>query len=186
MSRIGKMPIKITEGVNVSISGQDIAVESSGKKLEYKIPDGIKVRIEEGQIIINRENDSIKLRSLHGLTRTLIYNMVTGVKEGFSKKLEIIGRGKKAKVQGKSLILEVGFSHSVDFQLPEGIQAKVEKNIIEISGIDKQKVGEVSAEIRDIQPPEPYKGSGIRYKGEKVRKKAGKTAIGGSFTGTAK
>lgn len=182
------MPIKIPDGVNVNISGQEITVECSEKKLNLKIPEGLKVDAVDGQILIlvDGENDSIRCRGLHGLNRTLINNMVIGVKEGFKKNLEIVGRGKKAKLQGKNLVLEIGFSHPVNFQIPDGIEAKVEKNMIEISGIDKQKVGQVSAEIRDIQPPEPYKGSGIKYEGERVRKKAGKTAVGSGFAGGGK
>lgn len=186
MSRVGKMPIKIPDGVNVNISGQEIMVECSGKKLVYKIHEGVKAGVEDGQIIVVREDNSIKNRELHGLNRTLINNMVIGVKEGFKKNLELVGRGKKAKVQGKSLILEIGLSHAVNFQIPDGIEVKVEKNIIEISGTGKQEVGQVSAEIRAFQPPEPYKGSGIRYEGERVRKKAGKTAIGSGFAGAGK
>ncbi len=186
MSRIGKMPIDILAGVNVNITGQQVNVECSGKKNSFMVPDGINIKKNENQIIVERESDAIKLRGLHGLTRVLINNMVIGVKDGFSKKLEMVGRGKKAKVQEKILVLDIGLSHSINFNLPDGIEAKVERTIIEISGIDKQKVGEVAAEIRDLQPPEPYKGSGIRYHGERVRKKAGKSAVGGGFSGAGK
>ncbi|MFH1414902.1 MAG: 50S ribosomal protein L6 [Elusimicrobiota bacterium] len=180
------MPINIPDGVNVDISGQDITVESSGKKLTHKLHDGITLTNNAGRLMVGIDTDTVKLRGLHGLSRTLINNMVIGVKDGFKKRLEIIGRGKKANVQGKSIILELGFSHPVDFHLPEGIEVNVAKNIIEITGIDKQKVGEVAAELRDLQSPEPYKGAGIRYEGEVIKKKAGKTAIGGGFTGSGK
>jgi large subunit ribosomal protein L6 len=186
MSRVGKMPIKILDGVKVNIAGKDITAECSGKKLQYVIPEGIGVKVENDQIIVEREDEDLKTRGLHGLCRTLISNMITGVKEGFTKKLDIVGRGKRAAVKGKVLTLELGLSHPVDFNIPEGIEIKVEKNILEVQGIDKQKVGEVSAEIRDLQPPEPYKGAGIRYEGEVVKKKAGKSAVGGGFTGGGK
>jgi len=186
MSRVGKRQIKVPSGVKVNISGREVVVENSGKKLSYEVPEGISARLDDGIIEVARREDTRNLRSLHGMARTIIANMITGVTEGFRKNLELVGRGKRASVQGKKLVLELGFSHPVDFPLPRDIEAKVEKNVIEISGIDKQQVGEVAAEIRDIQPPEPYKGAGIRYQGEHVKKKAGKTAVGGGFTGTGK
>lgn len=180
------MPIQIPDGVTVKIVDTEITAESSGKRLSYRIPQGIIVRVDGSQVILEREQDTPRSRSLQGLSRTLINNMVIGVKEGFKKRLELVGRGKRAKVEGKALVLEIGLSHPVRFELPPDIQVKVEKNIIELSGIDKQKVGEAAAEIRDIQSPEPYKGAGIRYEGEYIRKKAGKSAVGGGFTGTGK
>jgi large subunit ribosomal protein L6 len=186
MSRVGKLPIKILDGVNVNVSGNTIKVECSGKKLEYQVPELINVRIDNGEIIVERTDESVKARAFQGLVRALINNMVIGVKEGFKKNLEMVGRGKKAKVQGKKLILDIGFSHSYEFDIPDGIEIKVEKTVMEVAGIDKQKVGEVAAEIRDIQPPEPYKGAGIRYQNEVVKKKAGKSAVGGGFTGGGK
>lgn len=180
------MPIEIPDGIDVNISGSEVSVESSGKKLIHRIPIGIKATMNDNRLIIKRENNSRKVRSQHGLTRTLLYNMVAGIKTGFKKRLEIRGRGKKGKVQGKNFILELGFSHPVNFHIPGDIEIKIEKNIIEVSGISKQKVGQVAAEIRHIQPPEPYKGAGIRYDGEVVKKKTGKTAVGGGFTGTGK
>ncbi|MGM0568013.1 MAG: 50S ribosomal protein L6, partial [Elusimicrobiota bacterium] len=160
--------------------------ENSGKKLSHTIPQGIEVRREENRIIVERKAETSRLRGLHGLTRSLINNMIVGVDSGFKKRLQIVGRGKRAKVQGNKIVLDLGFSHSVNYVLPKGVEASVEKNIIQISGFDKQKVGETAAEIRDIQPPEPYKGAGIRYEGERIRKKAGKSAIGGGFTGAGK
>jgi len=180
------MPIQVPAGVTLNMSGSVMTVENSGKKLQHSIPEGIQVKIEDSQIIVTRADESERCRSLHGLTRTLINNMVIGVKEGFTKNLEMVGRGKRGKIQGKTLTLELGFSHPVDFPVPEGIEIQVEKNSLRVSGINKQQVGEVAAEIRSIQPPEPYKGAGIRYANERVRKKAGKSAIGGGFTGAGK
>ncbi|MFC2062116.1 50S ribosomal protein L6 [Elusimicrobiota bacterium] len=186
MSRVGKVPIAIPDGVKLNISGKDVSIELSGNKLNHIIPAGITALVEENNLIVTREDDSVRSRSLHGLTRTILCNMIIGLKDGFKKRLEMRGRGKKAKVQGKNLVLELGFSHPADYKIPEGVEIKIEGNIIEITGIDKQKVGEVAAEIRELQPPEPYKGSGIRYEGELVRKKAGKSAVGGGFTGSGK
>ncbi len=184
MSRVGKKIIEVFPGMNVNVTGQNITVEKSSKKLDYTVPDGISVKFNENKIVVSSSND--KLKPLHGLARTIIYNMVLGIHEGFKKSLQIVGRGKKAKVQGTKLILDIGFSHSAVYEIPNGIEIKVEKNIIEISGIDKQKVGEVASEIRAIQPPEPYKGAGIRYKDENIKKKAGKSAVGGGFSGAGK
>lgn len=186
MSRVGKYPIEIPSGVTVAISNGIISVESSGKKLQYEIPGLISVIQEENMIVVTRNDESKEARSLHGLVRTLINNMVTGVSKGFVKSLEIVGRGKRAKVQGKIIKLDLGYSHSIDFDIPEGIEINVEKNVIEVKGIDKQLVGQVAANLRDLQPPEPYKGAGIRYLGEVIRKKAGKSAVGGGFTGAGK
>jgi len=186
MSRVGKNPVQIPEGVEVKLEGRILKASSSGKELEYEIPEGISVSVEDKLIILKRDNDTKQGRSLQGLSRSLISNMVTGLKDGFTRKLEMVGRGKRAKVQGKTLVLEIGFSHPVEFPLPEGIEAKVERNIIELSGYDKHVLGQTAANIRRIQPPEPYKGSGIRYQDEHVKKKAGKAAIGGGFTGAGK
>ncbi len=171
-------------GVKVSLDSNMVRVEAGSKKLEHTVPGGLSVELEEGKVKVRRDDDSRRLLALHGLTRSLISNMITGVSTGFKKRLQIVGRGKKAKVQGKKMVLELGFSHPVEYELPEGIEAAVEKNIISIEGYDKQKVGETAAKIRGIQPPEPYKGSGIRYENERVRKKAGKSAVGGGFTGS--
>jgi large subunit ribosomal protein L6 len=185
MSRVGKEPIKIPEGVKVTLEKDQVKAEKKGKGSAVNIPDGISVEVKDSEIKITRKNDSGKLRSMHGLTRSLLANLVNGLDKTFSKELQIVGRGKRAKSQGNILQLELGFSHSVKFPIPEDIQIEVlENNIIKVSGFDKQQVGEVAAEIRDLQPPEPYKGAGIRYKDERVRKKAGKTAIGGGFTGS--
>ncbi|MBN2407953.1 MAG: 50S ribosomal protein L6 [Elusimicrobia bacterium] len=186
MSRVGKKPITVPDGIKVSIAGGEITVEGSGKKLAYVLPDGISAIQKEKDLILERKNDSPRMRSLHGLSRSLINNMIYGISKGFSKSLEMVGRGKRAKVQGKNLILELGFSHPVNFSIPDGIDIKVDKNIIEISGYEKSVVGQLAANIRGLQPPEPYKGSGIRYKDEVVKKKAGKAAVGGGFTGAGK
>ncbi|MGM0441115.1 MAG: 50S ribosomal protein L6 [Elusimicrobiota bacterium] len=186
MSRVGKKPVDIPDKVEVKIEGKKITVESSGEKNTVDLPELISGKVEDGQIILVRENESKKARSLHGLFRTLVANAIQGLTEGFIKRLELVGRGKRAKVQKKNIVLELGFSHPVKFDIPENIEVKLDeedKNIIIISGKDKQQVGQVAADIRDIQPPEPYKGAGIRYEDEYVRKKAGKTAIGGGFTG---
>ncbi len=183
MSRVGKRPINVPDSVKITLNPDEITVESSGKVLKHNIPSDVEVSFEEGVISVTRKNNTPRIRGLHGLTTTLISNMVEGVSKGFKRRLKIVGRGKRAKVQGNKMVLELGFSHPIEYILPEGVEAAVEKDIIEITGYDKQKVGETAAEIRDFQPPEPYKGSGIRYEDEKVRKKAGKAAIGGGFAG---
>ncbi len=189
MSRVGKEPIKIPVGVKVNVGKaadkNQVRAEKSGQKGSVNIPEGIKVEVKESQIQVIRDNNSGKLKSLHGLIRSLLANLVNGLDKAFSKELQIVGRGKRAKLKGNILELELGFSHSIKFPIPEDIEIEMpENNIIKVSGFDKQQVGEVAAEIRDLQPPEPYKGAGIRYKDERVRKKAGKTAIGGGFTGS--
>ncbi len=183
MSRVGKRPIKVPDNVKVTLGSDMITVESSGKTLKHNIPLEIEVSFEEGVISVTRKSNEPRIRGLHGLTTSLISNMVEGVSKGFKKRLKIVGRGKRAKLQGSKIVFELGFSHPIEYVLPEGVEAAIEKDIIEITGYDKQKVGETAAEIRGFQPPEPYKGSGIRYEDEKVRKKAGKSAIGGGFTG---
>lgn len=176
MSRIGKKPIQIPKNVKVNINGGIISVEGPKGKLTYEINPDIKVEIKDGQINVSRNSNEKLTMALHGLTRTLINNMIIGTTEGFQKELEIVGVGFRAQVSGKKLIMQLGFSHPVEFHIPEGIVIETPKPIqIIVKGIDKQKVGEVAAEIRAIYPPEPYKGKGIRYVGEYVRKKVGKT-----------
>ena len=178
MSRIGKKPINIDSKVKVKIDKYVTYVEGPKGKLEFPTPEGITVEVSESQIEVKRESDEKKFRALHGLTRSLINNMVIGVTEGFEKELEIIGVGYKAQVQDNKLSLQIGKSHPVEYPVPEGISIETPKpTIIIVKGIDKQFVGEVAAEIRAYYPPEPYKGKGIRYKGEYVRKKAGKAGI---------
>ncbi len=176
MSRVGKNPIPIPDGVKVDICEGRITVEGPKGKAEKVFHPRMKVEAKDGQIWVRRSTDSKMDRSLHGLTRTLIANMVVGVTQGYTKELEIRGVGYRAQLKGKSLELLLGFSSPVDFSLPDEIKVEVPKPTqIIVRGIDKQVVGEVSAEIRAILKPEPYKGKGIRYKGEYVRRKAGKT-----------
>ncbi|MDD4074639.1 MAG: 50S ribosomal protein L6 [Eubacteriales bacterium] len=178
MSRIGKLPISIPSGVTITV-GDDNAVTVKGPKgeLSEKLSPEMELTVEDGVLTVKRPSDDKRHRALHGLTRTLINNMVVGVTNGFSKKLEIVGVGYRAQMQGTTLIVNVGYSHPVEFPAPEGISFEVPApNQIIIKGIDKQQVGQVAADIRVTRKPEPYKGKGIRYEGEFVRHKEGKTA----------
>jgi len=178
MSRVGKKPILIPKNVKVSITGNTVLVEGPKGKLTLGSHPNITVEAKADQIIVSRRSDDKSDKALHGLTRTLISNMVVGTTSGYQKELEIQGVGFRAQVSGKKLLMQLGFSHPVDFPIPEGIVIEAPKPTqIIIKGIDKQKVGETAAEIRAIFPPEPYKGKGIRYLGEYVRKKVGK-AVG--------
>jgi len=168
------MPIPVPSGVQVDLDGPEVRVTGPKGKLSYTVPDGISVRREESQLLVERESDQRQHRSLHGLARTLINNAVVGVSQGFEKKLEIIGTGYRATAAGTNLNILVGFSHPVVVRPPEGIQLGMDGPRVVVSGIDKQLVGETAAKIRRIRPPEPYKGKGIRYEGEYVRRKAGK------------
>lgn len=175
MSRIGRLPIQIPAGVEVKIDGADVAVKGPKGELALTIASPIEASVEEGQVLVTRPNDERESRSLHGLTRTLIFNNIVGVTEGYKKSLEVVGTGYRVQAKGNSLEFALGFSHPVSFDAPEGITFAVEgQNKITVSGISKQQVGEVAANIRKIRPPEPYKGKGIRYEGEHVRRKAGK------------
>lgn len=180
MSRIGKNPIDIPNGVTVTISSENLVTVKGGKgELKVQIHPRIKLEQKENQVVVTRQSDEKTDRSLHGLSRTLIANACEGVSQGFTKELEIRGVGYKAQVQGKKIVLNLGFSHPIDYTMPEGITAdmpKDKKNTIVISGINKQLVGQTAAEIRSFRKPEPYKGKGIRYVGEYVAIKAGKTA----------
>src|SRR5919108_2460737 len=179
MSRIGKQPIEIPSGVDVAIDGSRVTVKGPRGSLEQSFHREINILQEDGTIRVERPDDDGFHRSLHGLTRTLLANMVEGVTKGFEKRLEIVGVGYRATLRGKALELSVGFSHTVTVEAPEGIEFEVPApNRITIRGNDKQAVGEVAANIRKIRKPEPYKGKGIRYEGEYVRKKAGKAAKG--------
>ena len=176
MSRVGRRPIDVPSGVKVEISGSTVKVEGKGKKLEHVIPEGYKAELKDNKLEITRPSDSSEHRALHGTTRSLIQNMIIGLTDGFEKKLQIQGVGYKAQVKGKNLVLDIGFSHSVNYTPPEGITIETTSPTeIVVKGIDKQQVGEVAAEIRDFYPPEPYKGKGIRYEGEYVRQKQGKS-----------
>jgi len=179
MSRVGKVPVKISDGINVEIKKNEILISGKGGKLNFVIPENIKVKVDQNEIIISRKDDNKETRSLHGTVRSIIANMTTGVSEGFQKKLEIIGVGYRVQIQGKKIILNLGFSHPVEIDIPEGILVSLDeknKNIIIISGIDKQKVGQFAANVKKWRKPEPYKGKGIRYSGEFIARKAGKTA----------
>ena len=185
MSRIGKKPIDLPERVKVSIENGEVTVEGPKGKLSQGIPGGIDVTVADSQIIITRSSEQRRIRALHGLTRALIANMVTGVTAGFSKTLRIAGLGYKAEFQGGKLSLQLNHSHPIIYEVPDGIDIAIERpetiqNQPEIplivSGIDRQQVGQVAANIRDFQKPEPYKGKGIKYLGEHIRRKAGKAA----------
>ena len=176
MSRIGKRPIPIPKKVEIKIDGQHIAVKGPKGELERVLPTKILLEQSEEIILVKREDDSRLARQRHGLCRTLVSNMVEGVSSGFQKRLQIQGVGYRAQAQGSKLTLNVGYSKPVEMQMPKGIEVKVESNTqVTVSGIDKEIVGNVAAKIRAVRPPEPYKGKGIRYFGEIVRRKAGKT-----------
>jgi large subunit ribosomal protein L6 len=177
MSRIGKSPIEVPAGVSVSISPGRVMVNGPLGELTQEIPRRIAVEQKDGELVVTRPTERGEDRALHGLTRSLVANMVEGVTKGFQKTLEIQGVGYRAALRGTDLELSVGFSHPVHFKAPDGISFEVPApNSILVKGIDKQKVGQVAAEIRSIRPPEPYKGKGIRYEGEYVRRKVGKRA----------
>lgn len=176
MSRIGKQPIKIPEGIQVAIAKGKVLVTGPKGTLNFKPRREVKVKKEDNQLVVERVGNSKLARSLHGLTRALVANMVIGVTEGFKKALELVGVGFRAALEGESLVLKLGFSHPVKITPPSGIKFEVAKNKIVVSGIDKQAVGEIAAQIRKIRPPDPYKGKGIKYEGEKIRKKPGKAA----------
>jgi large subunit ribosomal protein L6 len=170
------MPIVVPKEVKISCDASTVEVTGPKGHLLHLLPQGITVSMDESKLLVQRPNDQRTSRSLQGLTRSLIANMVTGVTQGFEKKLEIVGVGFRADVEGKALKLSLGFSHPVSFPLPEGIRAEIEKQtLITLKGVDRQQVGTVAAKLRSIKPPEPYKGKGIRYSGERIRKKVGKT-----------
>jgi len=174
MSRIGRMPVPVPAGVTVEAADGNLNVSGPKGRLSQAIPSGVSVRRDGEALLVERATDSRTDRSLHGLTRTLINNMVLGVTQGFEKRLEIIGTGYRAQAAGGGLSISVGYSHPVVFNPPEGISLNMDGPRVVVSGIDKQAVGEIAAQIRRIRPPEPYKGKGIRYMGETVRRKAGK------------
>ncbi len=176
MSRVGKKPIKLEEGVTCAKEGHRVLVKGPKGELSLLIGPAFDLEFKDNEIIVKKIKKTPEFEKFFGLTRTLIFNMVHGVKEGFEKRLEIHGVGYRASMKDKTLVLKVGFSHPVEIIPPEGTEIKVEKNTIIISGIDKQVVGEVAAKIRSIRKPEPYKGKGIKYVGEKIKRKAGKAA----------
>jgi large subunit ribosomal protein L6 len=175
MSRIGKLPVKIPSGVTVAIEKDKVAVQGTKGSLEQFLLDGIILKQDDDSIVVTRQSDEPKLRAKHGLMRSLVQNMVTGVSDGFEKKLELNGVGYRVALSGQDLKFNIGKSHEVMYAIPTGITAKVEQNIITISGIDKQQVGQVAAEIRALKKPEPYKGKGIKYVGERIIRKSGKS-----------
>ncbi len=181
MSRVGKKPIVLPSGVKVSISGTELEVQGLKGKLNTPVPQGISFSIEKGELLCQRQSDARQHRALHGLARALANNAVKGVSEGFSRDLDIVGVGYRAQVEGKKVVFALGFSHPVEYAIPEGISIAVEKQThVTVSGIDRQKVGQVAAEIRRLRRPDPYKQKGIRYVGEVLKKKAGKAGATGT------
>jgi large subunit ribosomal protein L6 len=176
MSKLARIPIELKEGVTVSFEGYNIKVSGPKGTLYFKIPQGVDIKVADGRLQVMPKERGEEIKELLGLTRARIANMATGVSEGFSKKLELSGVGYRALVSGSDLTLSVGFSHPVKTTAPNGIVFLVSENVITVSGIDKDLVGNTAAKIRSIRPPEPYKGKGIKYVGEKIRRKAGKAA----------
>lgn len=178
MSRVGKKPIEIPAGVEVSIEKNEVSVKGPKGELKAKINPEIKIEQKDNQLIVTPVEKTKTSNAFWGLSRSLVFNMIEGVTKGYEKKLEIQGVGYRASLEGEDLVLLVGFSHPVKIKKPEGIKFEIEKNIITVSGIDKELVGQIAAKIRSVKKPEPYKGKGIRYLGEEVRRKAGKKAVG--------
>lgn len=178
MSRIGKKPISVPDGVEIKISGRNISVKGPKGTLDFSFHQDIEVKLEGKEIQVSVKKITKQTKALWGLTRVLISNMIEGTTKGFEKQLELHGVGFRMAIQGKKINLALGFSHPVEVEIPEGLEAKIDKNVLTISGIDKQKVGQFAAAIRALKKVEPYKGKGFRYVGEIVRKKAGKKAAG--------
>lgn len=180
MSRIGKKPVEIPKGVEVKLQGREIVVKGPKGQLSWSVPPEITVKIEDSKVIVERPDDTKQKKALHGLTRALIANMVKGVSEGFKRELEIVGVGYRADVKGNKLVFGLGYSHPVEFELPEGITATLDHKVkpmkLILEGIDKQLLGQVAANIRALRPPDAYKGKGIRYAGERLILKPGKAA----------
>jgi len=178
MSRIGKAPIPLPSSVKVEIEGRSISVTGPRGTLQREVVPEVRLHLEDGRLLVTRPNDQPRERAMHGLTRALLANMVTGVSDGFKKTLELVGVGYRAQMQGSTLVLALGFSHPVEVVPPKGISFTVEGPRVTIEGIDIEAVGQVAADIRKLRPPEPYLGKGIRYQGEFVRRKAGKSGKG--------
>jgi large subunit ribosomal protein L6 len=175
MSRIGRLPIPVPNGVDVTIDGRDVTVKGPKGTLSHRVAEPIEIVKEDGSLVVSRPDDERQNRALHGLSRTLVANMVTGVTDGYTKTLEIVGTGYRVTAKGSDLEFALGFSHPVLIKAPEGITFNVEAPTrFTVSGTDKQKVGEVAAKIRKLRKPDPYKGKGVRYQGEQIRRKAGK------------
>ena len=176
MSRIGRLPVVVPAGVTVEVKENNcVVVKGSKGTLERNLPVEMDIKVEDGHVVVTRPNDLKKMKALHGLTRTLIHNMVVGVSEGYEKVLEVNGVGYRAQKQGKKLVLSLGYSHPVEMEDPEGLETTVDGNKITVKGISKEKVGQYAAEIRAKRAPEPYKGKGIKYSDEVIRRKVGKT-----------
>jgi large subunit ribosomal protein L6 len=177
MSRIGRKPITIPQGVKVQVEGSVVRAEGPKGKLAQPVPSGLGAAIENNHLVITRSSEDRRVRALHGLARALVANMVTGVKDGFERKLEIVGIGYRAQVQGRNIQLALGYSHPVIFPLPEGISAEIDKQVsITLRGADKALLGETAAKLRSLRKPDPYKGKGIKYADETIRRKVGKKA----------
>lgn len=177
MSRIGRQPIPVPSGVSVDVAGSSVKVKGPKGALEQALVEYVSVKVDDGNVVVERSSDMKQARANHGLMRSLINNMVTGVHSGFKKELQVIGIGYRADVKGKSLVLNLGYSHPIDFAIPDGISIDVDKKgIISVTGVDKQQVGQVAAKIRSFRRPDHYKGKGVRYVDEYVRLKAGKSA----------
>lgn len=181
MSKIGKLPIQVKEGTTISIDGRRVSVSGVKGQMSYDLPKGIKAELQDSQLVVSPEGSDTTLTAMWGLARAQLANMIKGVDTGFEKKLELQGVGYRAQMQGNDLVLSLGFSHPVKFTPREGVKIAVADNVISITGVDKMLVGEAAAKIRAVKAPEPYKGKGIRYVGEQVRRKAGKAAkaVGG-------
>ncbi len=183
MSKIAKKPITLKENVNFTLEGHRVLISGSKGNLFFDLPNGIKAEVKEGQIVVTQVklNDE-KTKPLFGLARAMISNLVKGVTDGFEKKLELSGVGYRAQASGSTLTLSVGYSHPVIIKAEDGINFSVEENVITVTGIDKAKVGDIAAKVRSVRPPEPYKGKGIKYQGERIKRKAGKAAkaVGGA------
>jgi large subunit ribosomal protein L6 len=177
MSRVGKLPITVPQGVRINLQGAVLQVEGPKGKLQHEIPPGLKLETADNKITVSREVEQKKVRALHGLTRTLIANMVCGVTQGFKKELEIVGVGYRADISSNVLNLTLGYSHPIKFPLPEGITGKVDKQVITLEGIDKGLVGQTAAKVRRLRKPDSYKGKGVRYLGEVIKTKVGKSGV---------
>ncbi len=177
MSRIGRQPVSIPQGVKVQVEGHLVRAEGPKGRLVQPMPTGLRATVDDGKVVIARTGDDRKVRALHGLARALVANMVAGVKQGFEKKLEIVGIGYRAQLQGRNLQIALGFSHPIVFPLPEGITAEIDKQtLITLRGADKALLGETTARLRGLRKPDPYKGKGIKYVDEVIRRKVGKKA----------
>lgn len=175
MSRVGKQPVVIPSGVQVAVKGQGIEVQGPRGKLVYNAPAGIVVKVDAGSVLVSPERNDLQSKANYGTTRAIVNNMVKGVTEGWKKALELHGVGFNAKLEGKSLVLSTGYSHDVTLTVPDGVDCKVSKTTVDLESTDKELVGTFAAKIKKVCPPEPYLGKGIRYSGEKIRRKAGKT-----------